>query len=190
MRILVSLAAAVLIVLLGHSTFAAERQATSLELRTTIDPPGTWRVMGSDRATSDCIGDPVTPTCAVETQFACFVRRVVQLCFLSDQTSDARVYNFPKSPPPEDGDIYRIDKIRRVTRLSPTERSFLETNGDKLPDLTRVGDVLIHAKLDECAKSPKGCDGKPLNGFSCFARQTGLRWKLLSCFGDGLGENE
>ena len=47
-----------------------------------VDPPGRWHVLTQDDATSDskCIGNPVTPLCAVETVLACFTRRDDRLC--------------------------------------------------------------------------------------------------------------
>ena len=47
-----------------------------------IDPPNHWHVLTQDDASSDskCIGNPVTPLCAVETIHACFTRRDDGLC--------------------------------------------------------------------------------------------------------------
>jgi hypothetical protein len=47
-----------------------------------IDPPGRGRIMGHDDATSTstCVGNPITPLCAVESIIACFVRNRDDLC--------------------------------------------------------------------------------------------------------------
>ena len=47
------------------------------------DPPDTWRILGPDEkdTTSTCIGEPAkTPTCAVETMMACWLRGDASLC--------------------------------------------------------------------------------------------------------------
>lgn len=46
------------------------------------DPPFHWRYVTQDDATtsSQCIGDPKTPECAVDTAEACFTRRDNALC--------------------------------------------------------------------------------------------------------------
>ncbi|MEO5337646.1 MAG: hypothetical protein H7841_12235, partial [Magnetospirillum sp. WYHS-4] len=48
------------------------------------DPPDKWHVVSWDPAitTSRCIGNPVTPRCALETFFACSVRLELALCRL------------------------------------------------------------------------------------------------------------
>lgn len=47
-----------------------------------ITPKGQYFVMTKDKetTTSDCVGNPKTPMCAVETLLACFVRVVDYLC--------------------------------------------------------------------------------------------------------------
>jgi hypothetical protein len=188
MRIHALVGAILLGALCIHQGIAAERRATSQDLRTTVDPPGTWRVIGANRATSDCIGETTTPICAIETRLACFDRRIVELCFLADQTSDARRYNL--SLPGSSDDVYRIETIRAVTRLNAFQRMFLEKYGDKYPNMTKVGDVYMHMRLDQCAKSRQACKNEPQNGFGCFVRQTGATWKVLDCFGDGIGPDD
>ncbi|WP_374633834.1 hypothetical protein [Ferrovibrio sp.] len=46
------------------------------------DPPGQYRIIGPDGAPgqSDCIGQPYSALCAVETLLACFARRDEGLC--------------------------------------------------------------------------------------------------------------
>jgi hypothetical protein len=47
-----------------------------------IDGPDQWHLMTHDDATStsQCIGDPRTPLCAIETVLACFLRHNDDLC--------------------------------------------------------------------------------------------------------------
>jgi hypothetical protein len=46
-----------------------------------IPPPDEIRYIEKDEATSDCIGDPKTPLCAVETWTACDVQTDPDICF-------------------------------------------------------------------------------------------------------------
>lgn len=45
-----------------------------------VPPPDELRFITADNATSQCIGDPKTPLCAVETFKACFARNDMKLC--------------------------------------------------------------------------------------------------------------
>ncbi|MDK9720705.1 MAG: hypothetical protein OEL53_05925 [Rhodospirillales bacterium] len=49
-------------------------------------------------STSQCIGDPKTPLCAIETVLACFVREERQLC-LSGMGVETVRFNFSKARP-------------------------------------------------------------------------------------------
>lgn len=59
----------------------AEDETPPVELPA-IDGPDQWRLLTHDDATSTskCIGDPITPLCAVETVLACFLRSQAELC--------------------------------------------------------------------------------------------------------------
>lgn len=46
-----------------------------------VPPPDEIRFIDVDEATSDCIGDPKTPLCAVETWIACDVQTDPNICF-------------------------------------------------------------------------------------------------------------
>ena len=44
------------------------------------DPEGVWRTITPSDSTSECIGDPVAPLCAVESHLACYRRHAPDLC--------------------------------------------------------------------------------------------------------------
>ena len=44
------------------------------------DPEWAWRTMTQTDGTSGCIGEPVTPLCAIETSIACILRENPELC--------------------------------------------------------------------------------------------------------------
>ncbi|MDR3437212.1 hypothetical protein [Telmatospirillum sp.] len=83
------------------------------------DRPEPWRLISQDIAatTSQCIGRPETPLCAVETLLACFQRANQALCRMVDDDEDQYAEVF--SDPPESGKYlaYRI-----VGPRPPTER--------------------------------------------------------------------
>ncbi len=64
-----------------------------------LDPPGVWRTLSQDNATSDskCIGKPVTPLCAVETIKACHTREDERLC----RIGKGPAYRSPPLPDPD-----------------------------------------------------------------------------------------
>jgi len=59
----------------------ARRSSRDLQGLFRPDPPDHWRRIGVDRrnTTSDCIGDPVTPACAIDTMMAAFVALDIEL---------------------------------------------------------------------------------------------------------------
>ncbi|MFA6020956.1 MAG: hypothetical protein WC722_11900 [Rhodospirillales bacterium] len=66
---------------LGVSGPAQADDAAQIDLPP-IDGPDQWHLMTHDDATStsQCIGDPKTPLCAIETVLACFLRAKVEFC--------------------------------------------------------------------------------------------------------------
>lgn len=68
---------------------AHAEDALSVELPP-IDGPDQWHLMTHDDATStsQCIGDPRTPLCAIETVLACHLRQIDELCRIGMGWSD------------------------------------------------------------------------------------------------------
>jgi hypothetical protein len=101
------------------------------------DPPGMWRKLTHDDATttSTCIGNPVTPLCAAETFWACFLRRQPELCDMVQAGVSPLVEAVPKEP--NKRDEYRVAYARRPSLLDPVDRA---TEGNMKP---QPGDVVI-----------------------------------------------
>jgi len=96
------------------------------ELLPELTPKGQYLVLTEDDAASSskCIGEPVTPMCAVETVLACFVRASKNLCLIGMDEAMMTEYGFGKPGPM----IYRV-----VRREVLTDRRF-PWNPDLLPD--------------------------------------------------------
>lgn len=77
----------------------------------------TWvRRIGDSRSSSKCIGNPVTPLCAVETYFACRTRADLKLCMIADETYE-RTYE------PLDGTVaFQVFSMRPVEALGLQRR--------------------------------------------------------------------
>ena len=75
------------------------------------DPPFHWRYVTQDPATTDsqCIGDPRSPECAVDTAEACFTRRDNALC---DKV--AMPMGYQTKPPQTRFSRYHIISSRRL----------------------------------------------------------------------------
>ena len=110
------------------------------------DPPGHWRVLTQDDATSTskCIGNPKTPLCAVETLQACFHRKKPGYCRTSIDPSLPAVPIYTPAVP-DDALRYRIIAARRIT-----DRKDLPIELRDRTDVWRRGDVLIVLDRHRC----------------------------------------
>ncbi|MDK9722141.1 MAG: hypothetical protein OEL53_13270 [Rhodospirillales bacterium] len=83
------MAAMALTLALGVSGPAQADDAARIDLPP-IDGPDQWHLMTHDDATStsQCIGDPKTPLCAIETVLACFLRHNDHLCRIGTGNPD------------------------------------------------------------------------------------------------------
>lgn len=120
---------------------------TSDPVLPTPDPPGVWRSLTQDEATttSRCIGNPVTPLCAVETYWTCFLRRQPELCDMVE----AGVKPLPNVVRrPDRREDYRVVYARRPSPLDPVDRA---TEGNMKP---QPGDVVIALMRRICYGPP------------------------------------
>lgn len=115
------------------------------------DPPDKWHVVSWDPAitTSRCIGNPVTPRCALETFFACSVRLELPLCRLVLKRGDdfqlvekRRTY------------WYRITSVTRITAKNMIK-------GLNPPQ--RVGDLTIDLVRRSCPEDRPTCNGEEVS---------------------------
>jgi hypothetical protein len=141
-----------------------------------VDPPGHWRQMTADDATSDskCVGKFDTPLCAVETVIACLERIRDDLCTLARVDRADRRFSSGLS-----SHVYRrLYGVRHVER-------FRELSKFKLPPaVTRIfpGDVRIDIQTQLCSKREQGdhC-GPPHYDTTIFAvRLTSQGWRVVN----------
>ena len=144
------------------------------------DPPGAWRKITHDCATTDskCIGNPVTPLCAIETYFACFLRREPDYCDIVE----AGVRPSPQVGRTQDAhDEYRIVYARRPSPLDPldpaTEGTARWLPGDVIIGFMRRPCIKLHTGDYNCAI---GVESDPL--FVHIVRKQGDHWVYVSRF--------
>ena len=139
------------------------------------DPPGVWRKITHDDSTSDstCIGNPVTPLCALETYFACFQRSRNDFC---DLVEAGVRFDAKRKLPATNYREYRILYARRPSRLDPVNRA---TEGPLKP---LAGDVIIAVFERNCYSETLpgippcsiGVEDEPPNVY--MMRKQGDRW--------------
>lgn len=144
------------------------------------DPPGVWRKLTHDDATTDsrCIGNPKTPLCAIETYIACFLRREPDYC---------DIVGAGVRPLPQVGkalhqhEEYRIVYARRPSTLDPLDPT---TEGTAR---WQPGDVLVGFMRRACFKRerrPDNCtldvESDPL--FVYILRKEGKDWVFAGRF--------
>ncbi|MBI1244476.1 MAG: hypothetical protein GC202_05675 [Alphaproteobacteria bacterium] len=110
-----------------------------------VDPPGHWRQMTLDDATSDskCVGKFDTPLCAVETVIACFTRNEWELCNAALRKPGH--FKRPKSSrqPSFARTQYRIVRSEVLTQAGIDDIP-------RLADLERPGDLRIDVRKRDC----------------------------------------
>lgn len=122
-------------------------QAKSLTLK--ADPPGVWRVMTQDDATSTskCIGKPKTPICAVEMIQACFLRERWNLC--QAVTNLPRLFEDNPDRPKDITELYRFSYVGLMRKgdVPPWER---DTREGPKPRNWKPGDYKIRVTTRPC----------------------------------------
>ena len=133
------------------------------------DPEGVWRTI----STSDCIGDPVTAMCAVDTHLACFQRRRLDLCeiavkdFYSDQLFEGT------TSPRKSSTKYRVVGVRLAEQadLAPRPRG--------IPNRI-VGDLMIDLIDGECFSNNNCIMGEVPVTYTM--RKFGDRWLVVDIY--------
>lgn len=150
-----------------------------------LTPKAKPLVMAADDAmtTSQCVGKPETPLCAVETMLACWERGDHHLCRIGLNLDHEPRYG-GGAPHPEDIYLYRVVKREILTKKTlpwkPDE--VLERPGIVSP---QEGDMRIDVWLVRCTKeiSPEACDHYKYAATSAFiVRHEGDRWSVLQWF--------
>ena len=131
-----------------------------------IDPPGKGRVMTHDdlTSTSNCIGNPITPLCSVETAIACFVRRDNELCRIAKGLDKSPRF-FRSEPSPNYYERYRVLSAKRFGEHDLPPRHHLSPSATPAPwwfpedrQIYQPGDMHIVVLRQTCWRNPDRCD--------------------------------
>jgi hypothetical protein len=152
-----------------------------------IDPPGHWRLMTQDPATttSKCVGDTSTPLCTVETIRACFIRRDDELC---------RIGMGLDHPPGlvslkvrGNYERYRIVEVKRIRekdlRITDIDPKYTH-DPDYAPWVWQAGDLKINILGIECSQyidklRPAMCEKGHLPPIAYIVRKEGQGWRVV-----------
>jgi hypothetical protein len=155
-----------------------------------IDPPGKGRVMTHDdiTSTSNCIGFPITPLCAIETLIACFERTDSELCrialgldkrpFFGDREPELLPYHYTR---------YRVLSAERFGEhdLPPPHHMVFPEQARSLwytEDRRRYrpGDVRIVVLEQTCWRNPARCDSVWTDDrYTYHLRRMGDNWAVM-----------
>ena len=154
------------LLLLAASALAGEVAASDLP---PIDLPGVWHEVTQDDSTSDskCIGKPVTPLCAVETIFACFLRGQDELCRIA-MSLDHLPGLGPGRPYPGGWERYRVAAVKRV---DPKKQRLVVATP------TKAGDVILNVQHLRCQFSQ--CQTRVGPPTTYLVRPKGDGWVVL-----------
>jgi|GEM_PF-2220833 hypothetical protein len=163
-------------------------QAKSLTLK--ADPPGVWRVMTQDDATSTskCIGKPKTPICAVEMIEACFLRKRWSLCKAVMGGNDILFRDSPERANDNQNvskditELYRFKYVglMRKNDIPPWET---DTREGPKPRNWKPGDVKVIMSTRPCF-SGKCFPPNDMPPVAYQVRQTGKTWMVIAWSGD------
>lgn len=135
--------------------------------------PGQWLYVTQDdhSSSSQCIGRPHTPMCAVETLLACFQRDRQELCRMVDDGTDQYAQIFSTPADPAKYLAYRVLGARSIASDSPRVGQASHA---------KDGDVLLtvdqrEGQLGRYARAT----GAPAQDF-LLRRQSDGSWKIVS----------
>lgn len=132
-------------------------------------------------ADSGCIGNPVTPACAVETLFACAARLDFSLCErIGLAEARGHEYIIFGTEPGADGQIWRHADIEYLISDEVDSAESLRSSDGRLPAWAKKNDVVVGAQSLVCEdyEGPYHCIGW-LHSRYVF-RPVGKVWKLVA----------
>ena len=133
-----------------------------------------WRTLtdSEETTTSKCIGKPITPICAVETFFACFNRKQIELCRMAFLNGESEEFNL--GPPfPDYKTEYTIIKYQTIRHAPPRPKN-MGPGGEKFDE--KPGDVRVDITARSCQLTRDTCAGEPTQSFVYITRHVGDRW--------------
>ncbi len=138
------------------------------------DPEGVWRKTDQIHSTSQCIGDPITPLCAIETWDTCFVRKNIELCRIAMEKFLSDPFRFHSGPKENHYSKYRVVSVRRAT--ADDIRS-----GPRRLDSRQIGDLLIEIEWQPCWKGERVDDCTTFSAPTTYTmRQFDGRWAVVN----------
>jgi hypothetical protein len=157
-----------------------------------LDPKGYWRIMGHDDAASSskCVGNPITPLCAIESIIACFEREDGELCrigmglderpFFDDRQPKQKTYRYRR---------YRVVAFKRFQSGNlPPLRHLPPAVADNLPSWDtkerrayQPGDGHVVVLAGDCWRDGATCSHlSEFNLYTYHVRQAGARWAVIN----------
>lgn len=151
---------------------AGGRSGLAAEDGFTADPPGVWRKLTWDDATttSKCIGKPVTPICAVETMLACYMQSRENLCHLAIFGQEDRQFIYSEASPAL-YTAYRISAVKKV-RAGNLVRL--------LDEVAQPGDVLVDLRDKACEVKSHRCENDIGPPTTHLLRKVGEEWRIIT----------
>ena len=151
--------------LLARVSFAQTPDALSLP------SPDQWNYITASQelTTSQCIGVPKSPLCAMETLLACFQRDEFQLCRMVDDKADEYAQVFASPSPRERYLAYRL--VQGVTFKGPAPEE---------DPVIQAGDVMLVVDQRDGAL---GVSAPPTNAPDqrfILRQQADKRWKIIN----------
>jgi len=137
------------------------------------DPKGFYRYLTqeADSTTSTCIGNPITPLCAVETVLACFVRRDSNLCRKANWPG-SQEYDFSRGKiSPFNDTRYFVQFARKLSKENARKYNI----GGITPD---SGDVIISVK--KAWRAPGGWGNLYPQPTVYLLRRYGGEWRAVT----------
>jgi hypothetical protein len=125
---------------------------------------------------SDCIGNPKTPLCAVETFIACLVRRDGDLCAIAENYPDMRIeFDSPERRRVMDYNVRSLGPYKAAAIPKDLDVQWTPTAGDQLGVID----------IRECQQSETGWDCRAFTGprgHFFFLKPVSGRWYVKDSF--------
>lgn len=177
-------------------------------------PEGTWREIWRGKATSNCIGNPISPICAVETHMACYLQWRGDYCHMvggydsdiEDSINDDKLYQGLRSvyDPEMDEFVdynvrYRIldlvslskDTSSIVAAIPQSKWKYSWRNATFGPEI-RHGDVLVRVVQQSCVLYGDNMEPEDKDCYFVEDEQTAYitrqypkgRWQIIRAYED------
>ena len=137
------------------------------------DHPELLSVISKSEATSDCIGNPRTPACAVETFKACGIRAKPELC-RTVGVHEPRFWTEASDLPLR----YYIDRIEEFAPGDVYCSNIDATTDCRIPG---QGFAAVYLGFQQCHPEDLFCTEEPFHRERCLVQDTGRGWRVVGC---------